>query len=181
MTSKEYASAISCVHEHLDEGDDPAYWTELISTVLREIDSRWAADAPSTRGISVCVARVSHWSRPNQTRWTLGGGFAWPESYTTHADEHPDWRLWLARRKGEHVWSTSSREPKSKRGYYRAFLAAPSGTTDHPQGSAILIWRPECPYEIERGSGTIRQLYGLRRVSDAWEVVAHSEFGERRK
>lgn len=177
--TRNYAAAVQGIHEALNASDDPAFWTTLLVTVLGEIDARWKADAPETRGIAISVSRVSHWARPNQTRWTKGGGFAWPESYAMHAEENADWQLWISRARSALAWDLISREPKSKRGHFRAFLAAPSGTARHPQGAAMLVWRPHCPYRVGRGTGAVRQMYGLRRRSAVWEVVAQSEFGER--
>ena len=174
-----YADVLKHIHSALDSHDDPNYWTALLISVLSEIETRWEKETPEARGVSICVSRISQWSRPNQTRWTAGGGFAWPKSYSAHPEEHADWSLWISRRKGDQGWVVTTGTTKSKRGHYCAFLAAPSGTVENPQGAAMLEWRPKCPYTIEGGKGIIRQMYGLRRMETDWKIVAYQEYGER--
>lgn len=162
--------------KRLDQRDDPAYWRALIDVVLADIDARWADGADGVRSIAVAVSRVRHWERPHQSRWLGGGGFAWPKSYGPHAEVEADWTQWIGRARGDDEWSPLASEPRSRRGAFRAWLAAPADTVRHDQAASLLKWRPSYPFATASSDGALRQMHGFRREATAWSLVAEQEF-----
>jgi hypothetical protein len=59
--------------DRLDEDDDPELWQVALDHILGEFQKEDDA--------LVEVGRCSHWLRPHQSRWSAGGGFAWPTGY----------------------------------------------------------------------------------------------------
>jgi hypothetical protein len=61
---------ISWFSTFLDEDDNPELWQVALDHILAEFET--------VSDVLVEVGRCLHWLRPHQSRWTAGGGFAWP-------------------------------------------------------------------------------------------------------
>jgi hypothetical protein len=169
----------------LDEDDDGVFWDVAIRTILGEIDGRLESMSRGIRGLEVGFHKVRRWRSPNQARWTAGGGFAWPESYATHAEENSEKSLWVAREgKAGSPWLLLDRGQgrRSAGGRFRAFVSLPAYTRRHSQGAVIILWRPRGPWKGEGHKGVTRELNGFRKdAGGAWRRVAVQEYSESRK
>ena len=174
-----YQKVYAKLNDSLDPDDDINFWKTLIISILDEIDDRWNYEDLTIKSINLGIFKVSSWKRPHQTRWTASGGFAWPSSYSLHADEHSLWNFWIGRDEGLIEWDLREKPRRRKRNVFNAYLAAPGNTSRHNQGAAMMEWRPKCPYKIAKHKGLIREMYGLRKSnSGIWKIVAHQEYGE---
>ncbi len=162
----------------LDVDDDPRLWDAVLGSVLREIEARWKAEAPSVRRVHVGLFKVPRWLRPNQRRWTVDGpGFAAPETYTNHPDQNARWGLWLLRSKNDTDWSCrDTGEPgRRKKGEFVLRLSVPGHSMRHRQAAVAGEWRPTTPWLGAKETEGGFVWYGFRRTDDAWVLTGHEE------
>jgi len=140
--------------EHLDHEDDPDFWRFALRYILSEI-----AQGP---GVLIEVGRCSHWLRPHQTRWTAGGGFAWPTGYAGGGHGRSglpqfDWSVVLGRDGNE--WEVAEGRPAR----IALRLALPSRTRRHRQAAVHAHWQMGREEVV---------FYGFRRRPDGWACTA---------
>jgi hypothetical protein len=165
----------------LEADDDPGFWDLAIRTILGEVDARLEDKNAGIRVVELGFHKVRQWRRPHRTRWTGGGGFAWPESYTAHADDCSEKALWFRRDlKKDAEWNPVEIRKRSAHPV-RGFVSLPAYTRRHAQGAVILVWRPASPWVAEGHRGVVRQMYGFRKpMRGAWRLVATQESSESR-
>ena len=161
----------------LAKDDEPLLWHTALAEILQEIDARWEVEAPGVRGIQVGLFKVTKWRRPHKSRWTRGGGFAWPESYDWHGHQNADWGVWFSRTR-KTSWSfTPEREPfRGRRGTFALRICFPGRTTRHDQAALGCEWFPVSPWHRKDRLKRKLALYGYRRdASGIWNLAAHWE------
>ena len=131
------------VMPRLSSEDDPVAWEAMVNSIysnaellLRGVDR---ADRVLTE-----LGRCSNWLRPHQTRWTAGGGFAWPSGYLGSGYSRQglpkfDWSVKAQWDADDQLWRPApERLPEHNRDLWFR-VAAPSRTTPRCPRSAW--WR----------------------------------------
>src|SRR5271157_4473043 len=124
---------ISWFSSLLDEDDDPELWQVALDLILTEVERE--------PHVLVEVGRCSHWLRPNQARWTAGGGFAWPTGYGSGSGGYSypalpqfDWSVVLE-------WTGSIWEPTKRQSIRHSLrVTIPSRTKRHQQAAVHTLW-----------------------------------------
>ena len=155
----------------LDEGDDPIFWKTAVTTLLLE-EHRLHVERWKRRSIAVCIGKCSHWVRPNQTQYTLGGGFAAPEGYGDGngflgSFPKPDWSLTWVMKKGSDRWEFIESDRISRALVFR--LIFPNWTAKHVKASVYSVWEPGTP--TTPGLRQV-QLFFFRRYQAGWRRAA---------
>ncbi len=89
------------VESRLSADDDRTFWQVALTTLADEFMLQYHKESRN-RDWAMVVGACSHWVRPNQTRWTAAGGFAFPEGYKEFTPEF-DWSLILLFRNQEWI------------------------------------------------------------------------------
>lgn len=153
-----------------DAEDDRYLWRAVIDYVL----STWEPKP----GSLLEIGRCSHWLSPHNTRWTAGGGFAWPvgygngiASYSYFGLPQLDWSYLLTWT--DHGWEIGEiRELDGSCPDLR--IAIPSRTYRHEQAAIHTRWR------IEREFRTI--FFGFRhKLHEGWSCTADSSIRRAKK
>jgi hypothetical protein len=146
--------------DRLDDDDDPELWQVALDRILGEF--RKEDDA------LVEVGRCSHWLRPHQSRWSAGGGFAWPTGYGSGSGGYSrsalpqfDWSLVLR-------WTGSTWEPIKRRSIRHSIrVTIPSRTKRHQQAAIHTVWHTGKEKELV--------FYGFRKRHEGWVCTASSK------
>ena len=162
--------------ERLSAEDDPALWEQVLKILGEDASTLKAVTDGSKLYAEVGVC--SHWLRPHQTRWTAGGGFAWPSGYGGPGFSRTglplfDWSVILQFNPAPMGWVIPVKSPT--RHSISVRVAIPSRTTRHRQAAVHTLWSPRTFYaKRER-----RVLYGLRNLNGVWELKASTRDRER--
>ena len=120
--------------------DDPDLWMQVLHVVAED-----ASELPDneTRRYAL-LGSGSHWLRPNQSRWTVAGGFAWPTGYGDGAGTlfgqppNLDWNVTLQFEFATAEWVAPKDAPTKR--FRSVRIAVPSRTTRHGQAAVHAIW-----------------------------------------
>lgn len=168
---------------YLRSDDDPAFWRAAIEVLFADVEL--LMPPRESREVFIQIGACSHWRRPNQTRWTEGGGFAWPMGYIQKYDPRfgnrqgpvgaglPELGWFVLAHWNRELDRWEVIEPKffgKRRLVFRAAL--PTGTRRNPQGAIHTIWTPGSPVNPAE---KLECLYGFRKVRNEWRCVATSE------
>jgi hypothetical protein len=143
---------------HLASDDDPDLWRAVTDCAF--------ADFEKSPGILVEIGRCSHWLRPHQTRWTAGGGFAYPSGYGSGNGggfsrlglPQFDWSVLMS-------WTGEAWEVTTKRRSQVSLrITIPSRTTRHRQAAIHTLW--------SSGKSKLKRFYGFRKQDVGWCCVA---------
>jgi hypothetical protein len=171
------------IKSHLSDDDDPKFWHVALDTLLTDIDLL-KPEQCRKHEIFLQIGACSHYFRPNQARWTDGGGFAWPMGYIQKfqpgfgSQQGPigtglpelDWFVLVHLERPANKWQIVEPRFLGKRKLvFRAAL--PTRTRQHPQGAIHTIWVPGSP---KRPDQKLECFYGLRKVHEQWKCVATS-------
>jgi hypothetical protein len=153
------AGPIDIVRGRLTADDDVRLWEAALSLLTVEF-LRHLDEQPRARDCVFQVGVCSHWVRPHQTRWTAGGGFAYPEGYQNSLPAF-DWYVLLSYQ--ESRWLNLEKLPSKRSMIFRA--AIPARTAKHAQAVIHTKWsNSECSV-----------FYGFRKKGDIWSCVAASD------
>ena len=147
------------VEAKLSADDDRGFWQAALSVLTEEFVQRHVEES-TNRDWAMVLGVCSHWVRPHQTRWTVAGGFAYPDGYRESLPEL-DWSLILVFR--DRQWIPVSKLPRKKLKTLR--VALPSRTARHNQAAVHTRWSP--------GNETV--LFGFRKTNEKWDCVAASD------
>ncbi len=139
--------------------DDPLLWRAALSVVMGDFLQRYKRES-ANENWGMVVGACSHWLRPHQTRWTKGGGFAYPNGYRNFKPQF-DWSLTLLFR--DEQWEPIVRLPNKRLKSFR--VVVPSRTARHKQAAIFTRWLPS--------EETI--LYGFRKLDGEWKCIAASD------
>lgn len=174
MRTHNCCSIFVLVSPYLCRDDDPAFWREVIITVLSDIESD-ALIIKSRKKLFLRIGVCSRWLRPHQARWKAAGGFAWPTGYlgARHSRQglpELDWSVVA-------MWNavTESWEPTDSFDTKDALvcrIALPARTKRHNQAAIHMVWIPGAP-----GSSTAKSVrfYGFRKRVTKWACVASTD------
>ena len=144
----------------LDEEDDLGLWSAVWDYVQRDWEPK--------SGDILEIGRCSHWLRPHQTRWTEGGGFAWPTGYGAGQSRlglpEFDWSVRMSWNGESWMLPPSFQKLDGRHPVLR--LTLPSRTVRHAQAAVHSRWRRHRDFEIE--------FYGFRRLQGVWSCTADS-------
>jgi len=170
-------SIINHLTDRLTSGDDPQIWKIAVETFLDDVEVK-IQESSFRRPVYLVVGCCSSWLRPHQTRFSGGGGFAWPAGYggsrysRTGLPEFDWFESFLRHRRGE--WGRSTPPRLRKRRQVIARLAVPARTARHSKASVHGLLM-ESPRKQEKSRS---QLYFFRRSSKGWELIT-SNFSQR--
>ncbi len=160
----------------LGEEDDPALWSAVVNAIY--IDAQALCRAVTSRvRVRTRLGRCSHWLRPHQTRWTEGGGFAWPTGYDgprfsrtglPEFDWFAEWE-WCPESCG---WATAASDPSPSQLVFR--VAVPARSRRHRQTAVHSVWQPGPP---PRPRLPLLQFYGFRQQV-GWSCTAYRGPGD---
>lgn len=158
------------IAEHLTVDDDVDLWAVAVSTILTDA-TQLAQDTDDA--IYSQVGCCSHWIRPNQCRWTAGGGFAAPfgydrttTGYSFRALPELDWSVFFR-------WTGAGWEPgRTGERCLLLRIALPARTARHLQAAVHTIWAPRSPASEEK----VVQFYGFRKKDATWRLTATDTF-----
>jgi hypothetical protein len=155
----------------LGEEDDPDLWAAVVNALYPDAQTL-CRSATGIGRIVTQLGRCSHWLRPHQSRWTDGGGFAWPSGYDgprfsrsglPEFDWFSQWEWCPASGK----WAAMVGDPPPNRLMFR--VAVPSRSRRHRQAAVHTVWQPGTPV---RPRTPLVQFYGFRERS-GWSCTAY--------
>jgi hypothetical protein len=160
MTNMENSKLIlEAFKEKLTGGDDSGLWESVLNVMVDEFLERYDREAKNRYWIFL-AGSCSHCVRPNQSRWTAAGGFAWPEGYKNSLPEL-DWSVMFAFR--NQCWTPVKKLPGKNPVVFR--VAVPARTARHKQAAVHTKWSTtQNPI-----------LYGFRNLEGNWKYVAASD------
>lgn len=147
----------------LNRDDDPELWRAV-----------WYAVIPDFFGpaaeLNIEFGCCSHWLRPHQTRWTAGGGFAWPTGYGGSGYSRMglplfDWSVQTTTRSILARPEDSSNSPRLR-------VAIPARSRRHAQAAIHTL--------LTRDGQRFVRFYGFRKVAENWQLVAVSRTNSER-
>jgi hypothetical protein len=156
----------------LESEDDIDLWAVAVGHIIADAEFL-CGNAATTETVFTEIGRCSHWLRPNQTRWTADGGFAWPSGYGGSGFSRAglaefDWSLIWQWNAPQHKWECTDKPAGKRR--LRLRIAIPSRTIQHPQAAVHTIWIPGSP---TTPTDKLRQFYGFRKRDGTWAVTAY--------
>lgn len=152
------AKALEAIANKLAPTDDRALWEASLSLLFEEF-LRGAQEQRKTQPVFQ-IGLCSRWVRPHQTRWTAGGGFAYPEGYQNSLPEL-DWYILFNHEDGR--WIPLAKPPGKRSVIFR--VAIPARTAKHAQAAIHTKWSTS-----ERPV-----FYGFRKKDGVWDCVATSD------
>jgi hypothetical protein len=169
--ARRWPSLAAAVRERLTADDDPAFWEAAVEHLLAEAEHLLLTGAYQ-KGVQAQIGRCSHWLRPHQTRWTEGGGFAWPSGYGGFGYSRnglPEFDWSCVRRWDPDTASWEAEETASRKGRLLFRAALPARTARHAQAAVHTLWTPGPP---GRPRQKLCQFYGFRRRAGRWLCTA---------
>lgn len=151
---------IEILASNLTSGDDPALWEEVLQSVAEEF-TQHRPERMRVNGCALIIGACSHWNRPHQTRWTAGGGFAYPEGYKQRFPVL-DWSVTLLLEGGN--WRAAEKLPAKGMKLFQ--IAVPSRTARHNQAAIQARW----------STAARAILFGFRKIAGKWQRVALADF-----
>src|SRR5271155_3859685 len=130
--------------------DDLGLWENVLNVLVDEFLERYAHEAKNRAWVFL-AGSCSHWIRPNQSRWTAAGGFAFPEGYRNSLPEL-DWAVMLAH--SNQRWTPIKKLPGKSHVVFR--VAVPARTARHKQAAVHTKW----------STNQNAILYGFRSLED---------------
>lgn len=159
---------------------------DFLRTALSTIFHDAAFEAGNLKPDSSVYLRVachSHWKRPHQVRWTMDGGFAYPQTYTHFANSlldsaDTDWTAFFEWEPAEQTWRLVPVREVPPKGAPFLGVMLPSRTARHAQAAIYTRWSPPLP-----GSGpeTYFRIYGFRNLKDQWQLTACEDYPRERR
>lgn len=165
------------IRPDLTEEDDISLWLVVLQTLLPDI-KLLQDDASARTALYLEIGACSHWLRPHQTRWTQGGGFAFPSGYESGNScsrsglPRHDWFVlfrWQAQAK---QWQIVPPKYGSETKLI-CRVSIPTRTARHNQAAVCVWWLPGSPQNTRR---KLTLLYGFRKKNGKWECVASAGF-----
>src|ERR1051325_8954190 len=75
------------IQTSLTKEDDLEFWAAAFNTLINEVESFELTECRKYE-LFIQIGVCSHWLRPNQMRWSVAGGFAWPVGYIQKYADH---------------------------------------------------------------------------------------------
>lgn len=156
----------------LTQDDDAALWASVVNVVYSDAHTLCQSVAKYGRVLTQ-LGCCSHWLRPHQTRWSAGGGFAWPTGYggpnfSRAGLPEYDWFVQWTWCPESNSWARSFADPSSDQLVFR--VTVPARTRFHRQAAVHSIWHPGSPLQPQI---PLTQFYGFRAKSDSWFCTAY--------
>jgi hypothetical protein len=167
------AVLLPAIEERLTDEDDPALWRQVLRTLAEDASVVQAANHRLRLYAEVGIC--SHWLRPHQTRWTAGGGFAFPagygdgEGFSRGGLPGFDWSAKLQFDPALLDWIVPLELPTKRIHLVR--IAVPARTARHRQAAVHTLWSPGTLDLKEKRT----VFYGFRNLSGGWELIARSK------
>jgi hypothetical protein len=161
----------STILSKLSENDDFDFWRTFLETWSEDFEIP-SSNKLKSYEIFLEIGSCSHWVRPNQTRLTTAGGFAYPVGYGGnggYGDGEPefDWSVLFSWNKDTNNWETASKYSGKKKFVCR--VALPNRTKLHPQAVANVVWKNGTP---KNPSEKLKLYYAFRKVENIWKLIS---------